>query len=148
MTRTRIAMAALVTAGMGLLAACGNEVTREDAIAEIVSVGFTEETAECVFTQLEADGFEAADLTGTISSEVEDGIDRAVGECLSTADLGNLIANSDEARQQFIDELLETGVVDATQAECVADQLVASGSDTPGAGDFETQVVAAIEDCI
>lgn len=148
MTRTRIAMAALATVGMGLLAACGNEVTREDAIAEIVSVGFTEETAECVLTELEADGFEPADLTGEVSSELSAGIDRAVNECLSTADFGNLIAGSEEAQQQFLDELIETGVVDEAEAQCVLDRLTSSGADPVAGEDFETQVIAAVEDCI
>lgn len=133
------------------LAACGSEPTREEAVEEFVSVGFTEETAECVVDDLQRQGFEVGDLTGDIGADVEDGISVAVENCLSTGDLGGIIGNSDELRQEFVDGIVESGAVDAAQAECVVARLEADGAELAevfARDDFDAQITEAVSGCL
>lgn len=137
-------------AALALLAACGSGPTREDAISEFESVGFTTETAECLIDDLEAQGFEVGDLTGDISAEVEAGIGLAVETCLTTGDLGGLVA-SDEVRTQFVDGLVESGQFDVDQAECIVDHLERDGAsivEMTASDDFDEQIGAAVAACL
>lgn len=149
--KRHVAGVIMVAASVMASSACGGGATREEAVAELVSAGFTQDTAECVLTDLEAQGFEANDLTGSLSAEVEAAIDRAVGACISTADVGSLIASSEELREQFIDGILESGLIDRAQAECVVEALESDGVELAelfARGDFEAQMEAAVVGCL
>lgn len=142
----------LVGVGTAVLAisACGSSPTREDAIREFESVGFTTATAECLIDDLEAQGFEVGDLTGDISSEVEAGIGVAVDTCLTTGDLGSLVG-SEEVRTQFVDGLIDSGQFDADQAECIVDRIESGGAslvEMAEGDDFDEQIGAAVAACL
>lgn len=142
----------LVAVGALMLTACGGSgPTRADAVAELVGAGFTQDTAECMMDDLADQGVEPGDLTGTISPEIDVAIDRAVNACISAADVGSLIASSDEVRDQLIDGMMESGVVDREQAECVVASLEATGADLVELftrDDFDAQLDAAIAECL
>ncbi len=135
---------------IGLLAACGSGPTREEAISEFESVGFTTETAECLVDDLEDQGFAVGDLTGDLSAEVEDGLGLAVETCLTTGDLGGVMG-SDDVRATFVDGLTDSGQFDVEEAECIADRLESDGvsiAEASSSDDFERQVSDAVAGCL
>lgn len=141
-----------MTAGALVLTACGGSApTRADAVAELVEAGFTQDTAECMMDDLAGQGVEPGDLTGTVTPELDAAIDRAVNACISAADVGSLIASSDELRDQLVDGMMESGVIDRDQAECVVTALEGTGVDLAelfGGDDFDDQLEAAIAGCL
>lgn len=130
-------------------AACSSEPTREDAIDEFESAGFTAETSECLIDDLLGQGFEMSDLTGDPSSEVEAGIESAVQNCMTGDDLGNMISE-DELRERFVDGMASTDGFDEAQANCVADELESAGvtfTEMGSGADLDDQIQAAVEAC-
>ena len=121
--------AVVAVVGLALLSsACG--VTREDALEELTSVGYSPESAECIMTSIERQGFGADDLTDPIAPEVDAAIQAGVEECLTSGDLAGLSDNigTDELRAEVLTQLTASGL-DATQAECVLAAVEAEGYD-------------------
>lgn len=138
-----IAIAALIAA------ACSSEPTREDAIDEFESAGFTPATSECLIDDLLEQGFAMSDLTGDPSSEVEKGIEAAVQNCMTGDDLGNLISE-EELRDRFVDGMTSAYGIDEAMANCVADELERAGvtfAEMGSGADLDDRVEAAVEAC-
>ena len=138
----------LVAVGALMLTACGGSgPTRADAVEELVRVGLTQSTAECVVDDLSGQGVEPGDLTGSLSPETEAAIDRAVTACISTADLADFV----DAREEFIEGIVQPGVIEREQAECIVASLERDGGDFVQlllSDDFDAQLDAAIAECL
>jgi len=120
-------IAVVAAGGLALVAsACG--VTREEALEELTSVGYSPESAECIMSSIEGQGFEAADLTDPIEPEVETAIEVGVEQCITTGDLAGIgeEIGEDELRNEVREQLVATGL-DETQAQCVIDSVEGEG---------------------
>jgi len=143
--RRFLSVAMVVSVALG--AACSSEPTREEALEELESAGFTGETAECLLADLERQGFTTSDLTGDIGDDVQDGIEIAVQACVSTDDL----VGSEEIRGEFLQGLVDSGQFTQEQAECVIAQLEGAGVPLSGmedGGEFQAQMEAAVGACL
>ncbi|MGI9599186.1 MAG: hypothetical protein ACR2QK_23685 [Acidimicrobiales bacterium] len=102
----------------GLLVACG--VTRESAVEDLVDAGYEAESAECIMSSIENQGFEASDLADPIEADVEAAIGVAVEECITAADLAGLGDNvgEEQMRSDVILNLVNGGMA-ADEAECI-----------------------------
>lgn len=148
MTMRRTMGMGLVAAGALMLMACGgSSPTRADAVAELVKVGLTQDTAECVVDDLSGQGVQPADLTGSLSADIEVAIERAVTACISTADLADIV----DAREEFIQGIIQPGIIEREQAECIVASLERGGGDFVQlllSDDFDAQLDAAIAECL
>ncbi len=108
------------------VAACG--VTRESAIDDLVEAGYEAESAECIMTSIEGQGYEASDLADPLEAEVETAIEVAVEECITAADLAGLgeSVGEDEIRRDVIANLVSGGMDEAT-AECIVQGVETEG---------------------
>lgn len=117
----------VVVGGLAVLAsACG--VTREEALDELTSVGYSPESAECIMTSIEDQGFEAADLADPIEPEVDTAIEVGVEACITSDDLAGLgeELGEDELRSQVMQQLVASGLNEG-QAQCVIDAVEGDG---------------------
>jgi len=157
MLRRLCVLIALVIIG----AACSSSLSREDAIQDLVDEGFGQSSAECVMDDLETAGYSPNDLVGDdLSSEVRTAVADAVSNCVSAADVTNVFddADLDEVRRQFIDSLVDGGLVDELQAECILDgaeargvsitQIMQSSLDGASAAEVEATIAEATVECL
>lgn len=122
----RLAALAVLAAGGLPIVGCG--VDRQDAIDELEAAGYEPESAQCIMTELESQGFGAGDLEDPLEPEVEGAIEVAVERCLTAADLVGLSGEigEDQLRLDVVDELVAGGMEQA-QAECIVDRVVDAG---------------------
>ncbi len=124
------ALAALFTAAC-IGAACGG-TTRDGAIDEIRSAGYEVESAECIVTSVEDQGF-AADqlLDDPIPNEIDHAIDAGVEACITTADIASVsdTTDSDDLRTTVIDDLVSGGMAPG-EATCILREIEDAGFTT------------------
>ncbi len=109
-----------------LVASCG--LSREDAIDELIAVGYQPESAECVIASVEEQGYEAGELADPVAPEVEVALETAIGQCITAADAAGVSAaiGPEELRAEVIADLVNDGM-DAEQAECIISSVEAAG---------------------
>lgn len=118
-----LAIACVVTV---LAAGCG--LSREDAIDELIAVGYQPESAECVIASVEEQGYEAGELADPVAPEVEAALETAIGQCITAADALGVSEEigPEELRAEVIADLVNDGMA-SEQAECIISTVEAAG---------------------
>lgn len=122
-----------VVAGVAAVAlvGCGG-VSWDDAKKELTSSGATEETADCVIAELQANGFEASDFTDdNFDASAEAALSAATDTCLTASDITGMMTDA-EIKEAVLEGFTSSGLT-AGQAECVFDHMMANGFDPASA---------------
>lgn len=125
--RTTSAALGAVVAGLALVgAACG--ITRENAVDDLLEAGYEADSAECIVSSIERQGYEPDDLADPLEPEVEVAIEAAIDECITAADLAGIGDNlgEDEMRSNVLANLIAGGMA-ADQARCIVEGVEAQG---------------------
>ncbi len=140
-----------------LLASCSG-LSREDAVDELISIGYQPESAECIIAAVEEQGYEAGDLADPVAPEVETALESAIDGCITAADAVGVseAIGEDELRAEVITDLVSDGM-ESDQAECIISaveaagfsvvDLAAVGLEDPGAENVVEALRVATEEC-
>lgn len=151
-TRVRTALVGALAAAAMTLGACGGDDSslRDELISELVGGGFTQETAECIVTDVEGRGVTNRDLADPITAEAAEALEAAVDACFRFDDAAGLLGSNEDLRDEIIAGMLEDGSMTAEEAECVLSSVESAAGSLAAAfesDDFDAILDAAYEAC-